>query len=67
MFRTITSPSSGASSHKLYNVLVRLCYQASLAVVWMYIHTTARFACTNIPNALYALLDDVPDDGLVIV
>ena len=23
--------------------------QASLAVAWMYIHTTARLACTNIP------------------
>ena len=32
-FQTITSPSSGASSHKLYNALVRSCYQASLAVV----------------------------------
>jgi hypothetical protein len=31
MFRTITSPSSGASSHKLYNA-VQSCYQASLAV-----------------------------------
>ena len=30
MFRTIASPSSGASSHKLYNAL-----QASLAVAWM--------------------------------
>ena len=27
MFRTIASPSSGASSHKLYNALVRSCYQ----------------------------------------
>ena len=44
MFRTITSPSSGASSHKLYNAL-----QASLAVAWMYIHATARLSCTNIP------------------
>ena len=32
MFRTITSPSSGASSHKLYSALVCSCYQASLAV-----------------------------------
>ena len=31
MFRTITSPSSGASSHKLCNALVCSCYQASLA------------------------------------
>ena len=31
MFRTITSPLSGASSHKLYNALVRSCYQTSLA------------------------------------
>ena len=30
MFRTITSPSSGASSHKLYNALVRSCYQLLL-------------------------------------
>ena len=52
MFQTITSPSSGASSHKLYN--------ASLAVAWMYIHGTARLA-------LYSLWDDAPDDGLVIV
>ena len=44
MFRTISSPSSGASSHKLYNTL-----QASLTVVWMYIHATPRLACTNIP------------------
>ena len=42
MFRTITSPSSGASSHKLYNALVYSCYQASLAVAWMYIRATAR-------------------------
>ena len=41
MFRTITSPSSGASSHKPYNALVCSCYQASLAVAWMYIHATA--------------------------
>ena len=34
MFRTITSPSSGASSHKLYNALVCSCYQASLTVAW---------------------------------
>ena len=40
MFRTTTSPSSGASSHKLYNALVRSCYQASLAGAWMY--ATAR-------------------------
>ena len=33
----------------LYNVLVRSCYQGSLAVAWMYIHTTARLACTNVP------------------
>ena len=33
----------------------------------MYIHTTARLACTNITNALYSLWDDAPDDGLVIV
>ena len=26
------------------------CYQASLAVAWMYIHGTARLACTNIPK-----------------
>ena len=32
MFRTITSPSPGASSHKLYKALVCSCYQASLAV-----------------------------------
>ena len=38
MFRTITSPSSGASSHKLYNALVCSCYQASLAVACMYIY-----------------------------
>ena len=44
MFRTITGPSPGASSHKLYKAL-----QASLAVVWMYIHTAARLACTNVP------------------
>ena len=36
IFRTIASPSPGASSHKLYNSLVRSCYQASLAVAWMY-------------------------------
>ena len=48
MFRTITSPTSGASSHKLYNGLVCSCYQTSLAVAWMYIHTTARLACTNV-------------------
>ena len=40
IFRTITSPSSAASSHKLYNALVCSCYQASLAVAWMYIHAT---------------------------
>ena len=34
MFRAITSPSSGASSHKLYNALVCSCYQASLTVAW---------------------------------
>ena len=56
MFRTITSPSSGASSHELYNAL-----QVSLAVAWMY--ATVRLAC----NALYSLRDDTPDDGLVIV
>ena len=39
MFRTITSPSSGASSHELYSALVRSCYQASLAVAWIYIGT----------------------------
>ena len=44
MFRTITSPSLGASSYKLYNAL-----QASVAVEWMYIHTTATLACMNIP------------------
>ena len=33
-FRTITSPTSGASSHTLYNALVCSCYQA----MWMYIH-----------------------------
>ena len=33
MFRTITSPSSGVSSHKLYNALARSCYQASPAVI----------------------------------
>ena len=49
MFRTITSPSSGASSHKLYNALVCSCYQASLAAAWMYIHKAARLARTNIP------------------
>ena len=42
MFRTVTSPPSGASSHKLYNALVCSCYQASLAVAWMYIQATAR-------------------------
>ena len=31
MFRTITSPLSGASSHKLYNTLVCSCYPARLA------------------------------------
>ena len=31
MFRTVTSSSSGASSHKVYNALVHSCYQASLA------------------------------------
>jgi hypothetical protein len=41
MFRTITSPSSGASSSKLYNVLVCSCYQASVAVVWMYIQASS--------------------------
>ena len=41
MFRTITSPSSGASSHKLYNVLVCSCYQVSLALVWMYWYVCA--------------------------
>ena len=30
MFRTITSPSPGASSDKPYNSLVCSCYQASL-------------------------------------
>ena len=30
MFRTITSPSSGASSHKLYNVLVCSCRRVQL-------------------------------------
>ena len=44
MFRTITSPPSGDSSHKLYDALVCSCYQASLAVVRMYIHATARLA-----------------------
>ena len=39
MFRTITSPSSGASSHKLYDAL-----QASLTVAWIYIHAKARLA-----------------------
>ena len=39
----------------------------SLAVAWMYIHATARLTCANITNALYSLLDDAPDDGLVIV
>ena len=55
MFRTITNPSPGASSHKLYDELVCSCYQAgltvvwmyivqaSLAVVWMYIHATASY------------------------
>ena len=38
MFRTITSPSSGTSSHKLYNALVCSCCQASLGVA------TARLA-----------------------
>ena len=46
MFRTVTSPSSGASSHELYNELVRLHERT---------------------NALYSLLDDAPDDGLVTV
>ena len=63
MFRIITSSSSGASSHELYNVLVCSCYQASLAVAWIYIPATARLAC----NALYSLWDDAPDDGLVTV
>ena len=63
MFRTITSPLSGASSHELYNALVSSCYQASVAVARMYIHATATLAC----NALYSLWDDAPDDGLVIV
>ena len=49
MFRTVTSLSSGASSHKPYNALVRSCYQAGLAVAWMYIHTAARLACANGP------------------
>ena len=40
MFRTITSPSSGASAHKLYDALVCSCYQASVAVAWLYIHAT---------------------------
>ena len=26
-----------------------------------------RLACTYVPSALYSLLDDAPDDGLVIV
>ena len=34
LFGTITSPSSGASSRKLYNALVCSCSQASLAVAW---------------------------------
>ena len=60
MFLTITSPSSGASSHKLYNSLVCSCYQASLALVWMYIRATARLACTNIPMRSTQQLDS-PD------
>ena len=60
IFLTISSLSSRASSHKLYNALVCSCYQESLAVAWMYIqeslavawmyiHATARLSCTNIP------------------
>ena len=68
MFRAVTSPSSGVSSHKLYNALVRSCYQASLDVAWMYIHATARLAWEHEhTNALYILWNDVPDGGLVIV
>ena len=37
MFRTITSPLSGASSSKLYNTSVCSCYQESVAVAWIYI------------------------------
>ena len=40
MFRTITSPSSGASSHRLYNELV--CTSTQQLDWWMYIHATAR-------------------------
>ena len=46
IFRTITSPSTGASSRKLYNALVCSCYQASLSSCC--IHATARLARTNI-------------------
>ena len=63
IFRTITSPSSGASSHKLYKAL-----QASVAVAWMYIHAIATLAWQHEhTNSLYSLWDDAPDDGLVIV
>ena len=43
MFRTITSPSSGASSHKPYNALVCSCYQACLAVAWIYVVGSKSF------------------------
>ena len=42
MFRTITSPSSGASSRKLYNALVCSCHQASLAVWTQQLDSPAR-------------------------
>ena len=49
MFRTITSPSSGASSHKLYNAF-GMFVQASLAVAWMSTQQLDSPDSTNIPT-----------------
>ena len=55
MFRTIISPSSGATFNKLYSTFVPV----RLAV--------ARRTGMNVPIALYSLLNVAADDELMIV
>ena len=69
MFRAIISSSSGATFNKLYSAIGTFV-PVSLAAVWTgpsYTHTAARCTSTNVPTALYSLLNVALDDGLMIV
>ena len=67
MFRTITRPSSGASSSKLYHAF-GMFVQVSLTATWLVLPTTTYQL--DSPARMYQMRDTVhsgaPDDGRIV-